>query len=123
MHEHAATHDDDNSTNNNITDILPASGATYMAQAVINSAEQYMMEDIKINKTIGNFGADVVFQCVDCEASLSNLPIVLEQALNILTYCNTGLGLVEVGVIQSIHKRQRLSTAFAMETKLHNQGG
>ena len=77
-HEHAATHDDDNSTNNNITDILPASGAMCVAQAVINSAEQYMMEDIKINKTIGNFGADVVFQCVDCEASLSNLPIVLE---------------------------------------------
>ena len=62
--EHAATHDDDKSNDNNDTDISPASRAIRVAQAVIDSAEQYMMEDIKINKTIGNFGADVVFQWV-----------------------------------------------------------
>lgn len=102
--------------------------AIHVAQAVIDSAEQYMMEDIESNKTMGQYGADAIFEAVRAMDEKAGRMDKADRPLKILTHCNTGSLATAgygtaLGVIRSIHKCGRLGEAISTETRPYNQGG
>lgn len=87
-----------------------------MKESFIDSVELMLEKDIADNKAIGDFGAEEI---------LKKTPG--DNAVRILTHCNTGSLATAgygtaLGVIRSLHKRHSLEHAYCTETRPFFQG-
>ncbi|KAI8067715.1 S-methyl-5-thioribose-1-phosphate isomerase [Gilbertella persicaria] len=87
-----------------------------VVNAYIEAAEQMLVDDVKDNKNIGQFGADYIVQNVKDKENIS-----------VLTHCNTGSLATAgwgtaLGIIRDLHKNGNLKHAYCTETRPYNQG-
>lgn len=80
----------------------------------IQACEQFFQDDVEINRSIGNHGAQVL---------LKNK----ESSVSLLTHCNTGSLATAgygtaLGIIRSLHELKKLDHVYATETRPYNQG-
>ncbi|KAG9306601.1 hypothetical protein G9A89_004798 [Geosiphon pyriformis] len=88
-------------------------------EAVVTRAENMLLDDVKDNKNIGRYGAEFLLQ------NAQNFE--MEGKIKVLTHCNTGSLATAgygtaLGIIRSLHHRQKLSHAYCTETRPYNQG-
>lgn len=89
------------------------------ATRVKEFAEKLLAEDLKINLAIGEHGADRILQSLKEEEK--------QRPVTVVTICNTGSLATSgygtaLGVIRSLHKRNRLEMVYFLETRPYNQG-
>jgi S-methyl-5-thioribose-1-phosphate isomerase len=94
---------EENSTSNTIID------------GYILTAEKMLIDDIKSNKAIGDYGAKRI------------LEITKKESIKVLTICNTGSLATAgygtaLGVVRSLHAMGKLEHVYACETRPYNQG-
>ncbi|XP_059151589.1 methylthioribose-1-phosphate isomerase-like [Physella acuta] len=82
---------------------------------VIKEFEDMLQYDIKVNQSIGHFGAEFILQKND------------NQPVNVLTHCNTGSLATAgygtaLGVIRKLHEQSKLEHAYCTETRPYLQG-
>lgn len=87
-----------------------------MKKKIIETAVEMMEKDVATNKAIGEYGAEEI---------LSNARG--KERLNILTHCNTGSLATAgygtaLGIIRSLHGRDRIERVYCTETRPYNQG-
>lgn len=85
-------------------------------QSVYDAIERVLSDDLAVNRAIGDAGADFLLQ--------DRKP---DEKLVILTHCNTGSLATSgygtaLGVIRSLHLRNRLEAVYCTETRPFNQG-
>ncbi|MCJ1276767.1 S-methyl-5-thioribose-1-phosphate isomerase [Puttea exsequens] len=88
-------------------------------EAYIAAAEKMLVDDVKDNESIGNYGADWILR--HCGM------VYPGGSLSVLTHCNTGSLATAgygtaLGVIRSLHARGFLRRAYYTETRPYNQG-
>ncbi|CAG8439175.1 9996_t:CDS:2 [Ambispora gerdemannii] len=86
---------------------------------VVEAAEQLLIEDIRNNKSLGDFGAEYIIN--------HSKERQKDRKVQVLTHCNTGSLATggygtALGIIRSLHSRQQLSHAYCTETRPYNQG-
>ncbi|KAL6716435.1 S-methyl-5-thioribose-1-phosphate isomerase [Lecanora helva] len=85
----------------------------------IAAAEQMLVDDVRDNENIGNYGADWI---------LRNTRMVYPGGkLSVVTHCNTGSLATAgygtaLGIVRSLHARGFLKRAYYTETRPYNQG-
>ena len=89
---------------------------TDMIKQIIAKIENLMVEDVAVNKAIGDHGAKHFLATIR-----------KDKPLNILTICNTGSLATSgygtaLGVIRSLHSQSQLNVAYCTETRPYNQG-
>eukprot|EP01089_Gocevia_fonbrunei_P011791 TRINITY_DN2597_c0_g2_i2.p1 TRINITY_DN2597_c0_g2~~TRINITY_DN2597_c0_g2_i2.p1 ORF type:complete len:408 (-),score=90.50 TRINITY_DN2597_c0_g2_i2:23-1153(-) len=90
-------------------------GAKQLLELYLTEAEAMLEDDVASNKSMGNFGADILTS------------LVKDKPLKVLTHCNTGSLATAgygtaLGVIRALHERSKLERAFCTETRPYNQG-
>ncbi|KYN17519.1 PREDICTED: methylthioribose-1-phosphate isomerase [Trachymyrmex cornetzi] len=102
-----------------LTNLLSLSDKLTLSQMkdkFIDNVDNMLMDDIRYNKVIGEYGADEI---------LCNVPE--GSSVRVLTHCNTGSLATAgygtaLGVIRSLHKKGRLEHVYCTETRPYNQG-
>lgn len=94
---------EENSTSNSIVD------------GFILAAEKMLIDDIKSNKAIGDYGAKRIIE------------LTKKESIKVLTICNTGSLATAgygtaLGVVRSLHAMGKLEHVYACETRPYNQG-
>lgn len=79
-----------------------------------------LAEDVTSNKAIGDFGADAVLAAMHAKGRQGS-------GARVLTICNTGSLATAgwgtaLGIVRSLHARDRLEQVYALETRPYNQG-
>jgi methylthioribose-1-phosphate isomerase len=89
---------------------------TFYIDELLDFMEQFLQRDIADNRSIGQYGAEVIYQ------TISN-----KKKLTVLTHCNTGsLATVgfgtALGVIRQLAVNNVLQLVYFTETRPYNQG-
>ena len=97
----------------------PGSTDYSINEAYIRAAEQMLVDDVRDNENIGNYGADWILRHTDTVFPVGKI--------SVLTHCNTGSLATAgygtaLGVIRSLHSRGYLKRAYYTETRPYNQG-
>ncbi|XP_065072148.1 methylthioribose-1-phosphate isomerase-like [Rhopilema esculentum] len=92
-----------------------AGDAQSLKGLLIKEIEGMLQKDIEDNMKIGQFGSEHILKTAG------------EAKVKVLTHCNTGsLATVKygtaLGVVRSLHQKEKLEHAFCTETRPYNQG-
>ncbi|XP_041357006.1 methylthioribose-1-phosphate isomerase-like [Gigantopelta aegis] len=84
-------------------------------ERIIEEIECMMYQDISVNKSMGWFGAEHILERFH------------DQSVNILTHCNAGALATAgygtaLGIIRTLHERNRIKRVYFTETRPYNQG-
>jgi methylthioribose-1-phosphate isomerase len=93
----------------------PSCSVEEMTSKVSGLVGKILEEDIRVNKSIGEHGAQYL------------LDLLGDKPLNILTHCNTGSLATAgygtaLGVMRSLQSKNKLNKAYCTETRPYNQG-